>query len=301
MGSVAAAKIAENALGADISPGLMTGALPLPTWEGSPFYPLPLVPPVFSLVGSGAMALSEGSTEPLKRTLPLLVPGGVALSRARRSLSPEYVNYQQQGPDGRFPVFTDRGTLKGYYSPVQLAAKAMGLGTIDETKERELMGYLIKQRDILRTYRKDYLEAIYDNDTAKAAEIQEEFQSKYPELGKIYVQKKDLKTIELRKRITRLEKLLDTIPPEYREEYGQLVGYTLAEEAQELLGVDPILLGTAGMTSRTRPRSWSGQPIQAPNINLGSFGQGEQAPTLTQPLQQSDLSAGRAFAGFGGF
>jgi len=285
LGRVGAASTAIYAAGknmadVDLSSGLIWGALPLPQGEGSPFHPFPVVPPVIGIAGAGVQALHSGSVDPLKRVAPLLVPGGIALNRARNFLSPEFAGYNERTPDGKIPLYSKSGALTGNFSGMQLVGRSIGMGSMTATKERELMGYLLAQRDSIRTIRREYMEALSEGDITGAEEVQEEFKKRFPGLGKITVKSQDMQAIQLRRRVTRLERVLDTLPAQYRHQYGELVSTTLGMEAQSLLGVDPTLLEKPRMSFRNRPRTRNtNQRSSSARLNTSSVGL-QQLPQL---------------------
>jgi hypothetical protein len=266
MASTAIYQAGKNLLGMDLSPGLMTGALPLPMSPNQPFYPFPIVPPAVSLAGAAGMAAMEGSLEPLEYSTSLLVPGGVAGAKAFRALSPTRADYENRTPDGRIPLYTGEGKLLGYQTPLQLIGRAMGLGSLDQVRERELMQYLISQREEIREVRKEYIHALTQGDIEKANEIKRQYEQMFPQAGQLEVRQKDLDAAMLQKRITRLESVLDTLPPDLRPLYGQMVGTALGNEAESLLGVDPGLLAAPNMTRRRRPRSYPQPPSPAVSV-----------------------------------
>jgi len=292
-GAAAAYELGQGLLDVDLSAGLVTGALPLPMGPDAPFYPFPLVPPTLGLMGAGVAALQSGSMQPLTQQLPVVIPSGVALARAQRYLYPfipqgarkilasEYADYPTRTADGRIPLYTSQGVLKGYHTPMQLIGRAMGLGAMSTEKERDLMEYLMKQRDIIREYRREYLEAIVSNDYHKAEKVQKEFQRHFPELGPIVIHQRDLDAIRLRREIPRLERVMDTIPEQYRPFYGRMVGEILAGEAQRLMGVDPALL-MAPRTTATRRRQM--QQVSRGVRRGGMLGVGlPRLPSLQSP------------------
>lgn len=246
---------AQEFFGQDISRGLMFGALPTPV-EGSPFYPAPFVPPILSLAGGAAQALWEGDVRPLARQLPITVPGGLQLARMSSVLAPgvaevigrQYAGYDQKSPDGRIPLYTSRGRLRGYLTPMQLYMQALGLppgGPGAMQREREMVQYLVAQRDRIRAARAEFLQAIVENDTRKALRIRDEFEGLYPGL-KLQVRSQDLRAVHLRTMIPRLEKMLEDLPKDVRPLFTEMVTTALMQEAENLLGIDPMLLSTAG-------------------------------------------------------
>lgn len=262
-------ELGREVLGKDISHGLVFGALPSPQ-EGQPFYPLPFVPPALSLAGGAMMDVWEGGEQRrTARNLPLLVPGGLGLARAAGAVSPEaakfvgrnYVDWDRKLPDGRVPMFTRDGSFRAYLTPFQVWGMALGAWgeTPPAVKERELLQYLLGQRDRIRTYRRDYIDALaVQNDPGEADKIQTEFQEVYPGLGPLQFTKKDLRAVHLRKMVPRLERILEQLPSEYRGQFGAMVSAALLGRGDELLGVDPLLFTTKDRISARDP--WRERP-----------------------------------------
>lgn len=251
----------KELLDADISHGLVWGALPMPQ-PGRPLGELPFVPPVVSL-GAGAVGdLMSGEFRHTRRSLPILVPGGLAAARlapilgegVAEPLGRGYADYSAQLGDGRIPTYTSKGQLRGYYTPTQVWMEALGIppgGPEGGRKEQELNRYLLAQRDRIRGYRKEFLEAIADNDTNRAREIQEEYEQVYPGLGGLQAKPNDLRAIHLRRMVPRLERVLESLPADVRPMFAQVIQATLLEQAESLIGVDPYLL-QASPTIRSR-------------------------------------------------
>jgi hypothetical protein len=221
-GSTALYLGARNLLGVDLSAGLMVGALPVPAYEGAPFYPWPLVPPAVGVLGIGAKALMTGTTRDLPSAAALLIPGGIGARKAYRALAPKYADYQNKTPDGRIPLYNDKHALIGAVTPLQLTLRALGLKPAGIAAEQGAAKWLLAQREKIRAYRRDYLQALMENDTHKANSIQKEFQKAYPELGQLQVKKSDIKALENRREISRLHRIEKGIPSAYRPLFSQI-------------------------------------------------------------------------------
>jgi hypothetical protein len=246
---------AQEFLGQDVSRGLMFGALPVPG-EDQPFFPFPFVPPALGLPAAAVSDLLTGEFKSLRFQLPLLVPSGVAAGRFTTALAPgvaeilgrETAAYDQRRPDGRIPLFSRGGSLRGFVTPLELYMDGLGFppaGPQSLQLEQELEGYLISQRDRIRGIRKDFLDALLiENDARKAANVNETFKQLYPGFGGIQVRPQDLRAVQLRAMVPRLEKALESLPSDMRPFFGQLVSTALLNEAENLLGVDPLLLQT---------------------------------------------------------
>ena len=233
--SAGAYSVAKNLAGVDISSGLMTGALPVPAFEGAPFYPWPLVPPAFAVAGEAVKAVGTGDASALGRTASLMVPGGIAMRRLYKTLGPKYAKYEQRTEDGRVPVFNDKKSLVGAYTPWQLFMKSVGLAPTSQQAEYGAAKWLLTQREKIRAYRRDYLEAISDNDIRKSDQINRTFQKAYPELGPLQVKKTDITAIHNRREVSRLQRILKGFPKDYQPLFGHMISQSgLAGITQQL-------------------------------------------------------------------
>ena len=215
-GSAGLYTAAKNMAGTDLSPGLMWGALPLPVFENAPFHPFPFVPPMWSVLGTGVKALYGGNTQGLGSAASMLVPGGVAARRAYKTLGRKYADYGNRDERGRIPTYTDKGTLVGSFTPMQLMMKATGIKTTAQQGEQEMTKWLLSQRDKLRDFRRQYMEALTANDLEGAEKINNQFKNAYPQLGGIQVKKSDFTALDNRRQISRVNRVMKQIPKDYR-------------------------------------------------------------------------------------
>jgi len=280
--------------GADLSHGLMFGAMPAPYNENSPFYPMPLVPPLVQAAGAVASDVYQGEFNQTRYVLPLAVPAGVSLTRASGVLAPpiakalgrSYADYTHPRPDGTVPVFSSNGTLKGFKTHLQLFGDAVGWRTLTGDPEQDLNQYLLKQRDQIRDIRRKYIEAIAQNNTEKANQIHTMFKSVYPELGEIPIKKSDIRAVHLRRDLTRAERVLETMPRNARDVYGRMIGVALGDSASQFLGVDPQLLRSSRTpTIRSRdpyrvvPQGAASRQLQAMQDQLSPSNPGISSPS----------------------
>lgn len=232
-------EVAKNILGVDVSQGLMFSAVPQPTWQGQPFYPFPFVPPAVGVAGSAVQGIYGGNWEPLKRSVPLMIPGGLAADKARKALSPRYADYKNRTEDGRIPVYNDEGMLKGSYTPAELVLRSLGQQPTAMSAEGDVMGYLLRQRDNIRQYRRRYLESIHKNNLREASKINKQFQSKYPNLGKLTVKESDVRAVEDRKHISRLNRTLEGFSSADRPLFRALIEQGALGHIMQNLEKDP--------------------------------------------------------------
>jgi len=301
--------------GLDLSKGLLFGAAPTPDDPDQPFYPMPFVPPLVGLVGGVASDIFSGDNDwkQSRRNLPLLVPGGVSLARVTSYVSPElarflgrgYADFQNRGPHGEVPVYSADGSLKGYETPLQMFGRAVGWNSLTGDPEAELSQYLVKQRDKIRNYRREYIEAIANNDGAKQQSVEAAWKKEYPQLGEIIVKASDIQAVHMRHEVSRVERILQTMPEEARQLYGPMVGAVLGEASEQFLGVDPALL-VGGTTKQRDPQRVSQGSTFSQNIQAWGEQQSQPAQIReTASLGLRNDHVGRqpnqAFTAFEGF
>ena len=257
-GSIIALELGE-VMNVDMGDALIGGAVPTFQPTGKILAPLPVVPPFFQVLGSAGAGLASGDFTELVRSTPLLVPGGTQLFRAMGLAPPgmpgseigqtmakwagrTHADYSQPAMDGRIAVFSGRGTLKGYYRPWEIVKYGMGIRGGDIQKESELLEMMVKNRDTIREERKAYLEARFKNDAKGANDISTNFQQRFG--FQLPVTEKDMKAMQMRRNMTRIEQVIRTMPPgPAREQMIRIVAHTMGTQGQAVLGVDPMLLG----------------------------------------------------------
>ena len=245
--------LGKEALGSDISRGLLFGGIPQATDTGA-FAPLPIVPPLLQAAGSMGMAIAKGSTQPLRETLPLLVPGGIPLARAAgmvpggagvsQFIGRPYADYQNRTPDGRIPVYTSEGSLIGYYTTAQLYSRALGFGGQPKQAEQAVTTYLLKQRDYVRGLKRDVMQALYEGDAEHVLTLAQQYQSAFPRWGSLPIGPGEIRALHMRRDVSRIERLLETMPAQLRGEYVQMISAALGQNYPAILG-----LGGPGLTS----------------------------------------------------
>ncbi len=229
-GSTAAYHVGKNILGTDLSQGLMFGALPGPSFEGSPFFPSPFTPPALGVVGTLAQAAVTGETRPLGNAAALLTPGGIGFKRIHKTLSPRYADYKNRTPEGRIPLYGRNRALVGTFTPFQLVLRSFGITPTSMAGEWGGAKWLLTQREQLRGYRREYLEALSHNDMGRAGRVNRDFEKQYPELGPIKVKKSDIRAIQNRREVSRLNRILKGFPKQYRPLFEQIATQAVTEQ-----------------------------------------------------------------------
>jgi len=303
-GSIIAMELG-NAVGVDLEQALISGAMPTfqEGREGA-FGGFPIIPPAFQVAGNIAMGVTTGDFTEAMRTTPLLIPGGVGTframglipgvpfdlgQRASQLFERTYADYKQPAPDGRIAVYSGADTLRGFYSPWELVKQGIGIRSGDMRSEQELLSLLVKNRDSIRDARKSFLDARLQNNASGAQSIAERFEKQFGFV--LPVTEQDLEAMQVRRRVTRLEQVVRTLPPgDIRDHYIQLISSTLGASGQALLGIDPMLLGEAKPTREAARQPSGAGPISGPAANprgpyrTGPFDQVNPRTVGRQPL-----------------
>lgn len=276
--STAAYEMTRATTGADISQSLLYGALPLPEEGNRPFAPIPITPPVISIAGALAMDVfgGGGDFEQTRRSIPLLVPGGMQLARVLQTRIPavgkalgrNYADWDQRTPDGRIPVFTPNGQLIGYRSAWSLTMDSLGVpgkllkdGT--ENDERAVLQLYLGNRDRMREMRRQYIEATLDLDMVKAEAVANEYLRLYG--GPMQVRPQDFEAAKTRRFLPRIDKVLQSIPRDARPAFGVVAATALSGlQGRQFLGLDPGLLGIGLTRERVQLAEQQNQPAEDP-------------------------------------
>lgn len=274
-GSILALELGD-AMGVNTGDALIGGALPTFQPAGKILAPLPIVPPFFQVAGSALAGLGSGDYTELMRSTPLLLPGGTQLFRSMGLLPPgapgselgqvaakafqrTYADYSQPAPDGRIAVFSGKGTLKGYYRPWELVRYGMGVKGGDLEKEQLLLQTMVKNRDQIREERQAFMDARFRNNAKEANQIAENFSKRFG--FQLPVTTKDMKAMQMRRQMTRLEQVVRTMPPgPARDGVVQLIAATLGTTGEQILGIDPALLGQGSAVRQAARTANVGSP-----------------------------------------
>lgn len=267
-----------DVLGINLGDALMGGISPMfssVNEKGAILAPLPIVPPVIAL-GAGIASTLTGDWETIHRQLPLLVPGGVGLARAvgfipgssdvpkavARWLGRKHADYKGVNPlTGRIPVYTGQGNLTGYYSPWEITKYALGIrgGGIDE--EAQAAQQLAKDGDLMKQVRRNYTDALFANDPRKAAGIEAEYEKRFGH--RIAITINQIRAMQKRRKLTRIEKQLATLPREARPQYEKaltaagLLPRTSSGRRKAVTGPPPAYTNNMGLLDEFDPYSVS--------------------------------------------
>lgn len=211
-------------------------------------------------------------------------------------LGRKYVDYRSPGPDGKYPMYTKAGQLMGYFGPWDLVQIGTGVGRGGQgaRTERDLMGYLVSQRKRIREMRRSWLDRISVNDQAGAGRVKAEFERLYPDVG-LSIKKSDIQAIQMRREIPRLERILDTLPPDVRPIFSEIIQDALLAGSPALLGIDPQMLASGTARKRAagvRPHQPQYQGLMSPL---------RPKPGQISPRSQPVPDATSGFQSFAGF
>lgn len=233
-GASGVAKEFARSFGLDVSGGMAWEGLPFPTSD-RPFSPFPVVPPLLAIGGAAAMDVAGGKFDKTRYVWPMLVPGGLAASKALSMLSSkmaqytgrQYIDYNRPDEQGRYPMMTASGQLIQYLTPTQLLLQGMGMKPYDVTQEQEYMKYLMEQRDQIKAIRETMIQGISNNDNGMIGAATQEWRRMYPN-APLPVQRSDIQMIQDRRMLMRTERVLSTLPGSVRASMAAAVPAAVA-------------------------------------------------------------------------
>lgn len=226
-------EIGKNMLGADLSRGLpFSSATALA--GGSNFFSedkayIPL-PPAIEVPINMVRAAASGDMDLWSRTLPRLIPGGVALSRAlgvlpqtplALGMQRTYADYNNRTPDGKVPIYkVEDGSLVDYRDPSEMILRGLGADLGKWQQPGELDHYLTNMRDESTGYRQQFLLALKNGDSSKAQSVRAEYQKRF-KIPLTVTQQQVKDSIRLGE-VGRTERILGRLPSDIRELYTQV-------------------------------------------------------------------------------
>jgi hypothetical protein len=116
----------------------------------------------------------------------------------------------------------------------------------------------------------------------------------YPQLGPIKIKSSDIRAVHLRHDVSRIERVLETMPPEIRSQMGGAVQTALMHQADtgEFFGLDPeILQRQPTITARDKYRT----------VERRSPTRRVEKALETQEAPRASAEHGLSRAGFSGF
>ena len=188
--SAIAYEVGKNMLGADLSRGLSVGFIPDIDVEKDESLQLP-VPPFADAMYSGIRSvLAGGDKEIMSDVVPLLVPGGIAISRALGALpkseslqalglQKRYAAWDQRDEEGNVPVFDQDSRLLGMYSGSDIVLRSLGTDMGRFQNQGEVTQFLLKNRDQMRDLRRQWIAAVLANNMSQAQKVKANYERQF--------------------------------------------------------------------------------------------------------------------------
>lgn len=227
----------KGLLGADLSRGLAFSAATdiLPGFQGGRFderdSPIP-VPPVVDIPASIARALATSDRELMARTLPRLVPGGVALGRTLgafptlgvplSSLQRTSARWGEMTEDGQVPMYRESdNSFVGYQSATDVVLRGLGADLGRYQSRSDLDATLIKNRDLILELRREALRGLTMGEMGRVEAAQRQFLRRFG--IPLTVTPQQIRAYQEQRDAPRTERILDRLPPEVRPLYRNMV------------------------------------------------------------------------------
>ena len=222
-------EVGKNVLGADLSKGLYaSGAVgPLRGSLGQEDAPVP-IPPVIDIPWKLTQGLATQDMELLERTIPRVIPGGIALSRALGmaprvglpdpfNLQRQYADWNAQDEQGNIPIYEGTGQLIGHQDPVDLVLRSLGadLSSFDNPAARDR--YLATQAEEVRNYRRRAINHLIGGDIHRYKGVTAEFERRFK--LPLTISKSQLDSAMRVREEARGDRIVDQLPAASREDY----------------------------------------------------------------------------------
>ena len=188
--SAIAYEVGKNMFGADLSRGLAVGFVPDIDVEKDKELMLP-VPPFADALYSGVRSfMAGGDKEILSDVVPMLIPGGISISRAlgglpksetlqALGLQKRYAAWDQADQEGNVPVFDQTGRLMGMYSGTDIVLRSMGTDMGRFQNQGEVTQFLLKNRDQMRDKRREWIAAVLNNNMSAAQKVKANYERQF--------------------------------------------------------------------------------------------------------------------------
>jgi len=251
----------------DIIPGVSQGRLD----ERDAGSPIPM-PPVVDIPLDVVKSFITDDAALFGHTMSRLIPGGVALGRALGSV-PElpmmrfvgqsrYADWNSMNSLGTVPVFDSTGNLIDMRTPARLILEGLGADMGAFKDETQMMQYLLKQRDNIVDYRREYMNMVYGGRSDQAEVLAGEFQRRFK--VPLTVTKAQWEEFATRRGTPRVERQLDRMPEDVRDQYIKTVGETIPTEDFGVKNAEFIAKTKAA--ERTREQAYTIDPQVAAYI-----------------------------------
>ena len=188
--SAIAYEVLKDTVGADMSRGLVVGFVPDIDMDKDKTLPIP-VPPFADAMYSGVRSVLSGAdSEILADVMPLIVPGGVAISRAlgglpksdalqALGLQKRFADWSAPDPEGNVPVFDSAGRMLGMYSGTDIILKSLGTDMGRFQNQGDVTQFLLKNRDQMRDQRRQWIASVLGNDMMKAGKVKANYERQF--------------------------------------------------------------------------------------------------------------------------
>jgi len=233
--SAIAYDVMKNIAGADISRGLLVGFMPKIDVDRDKELQLP-VPPFMDAgyqVIRGVM--SGGDAEIMSNVTPLIIPGGVSISRALGSMGPsetlqaiglqkKYAAWDKIDQNGNVPMFDSDDRYLGSYSASDMVLKGMGTDLGRFGNQTEVTQFLLKNRDQMRDLRRQWIANVLGNNMQKAMSIKAQFEKQFG-MPLTVTQQQMREAVKMREQSV-ADRTMDTIDKDLQQQYRDLLSQT---------------------------------------------------------------------------
>jgi hypothetical protein len=244
--SAIAYETGKNVLDMDLSRGLFVGSI-AETFGGDRFFreqdptgslTSTLAPPALDIVLNAAQAIGSGDVEFLKEIIPRTIPGGVAVSRVLGAAPsvPGAIGLQRNFADwsnvkeGQVPFYKADGRFLGNMDASSVIFKALGADMRQFKEPQQLSGFMLKNRDQMREYRRNWISNVLSNNIQGAEDVKNEFERRFK--LPLTVSKSQLKNAVKLRESSVVARISDTMEVQARKPYREFVPDNYFDKAE---------------------------------------------------------------------
>lgn len=226
-------EVFKNMFDADVSRGLAVGWAPEIDVEKDKKFVLP-TPPFAEAMYSGVRAvMSGGDKEVMSDIVPLLIPGGVALSRAlggapksealqALGLQKKFADWSAPDAEGNIPMYDAEGRMLGMYSGADIVLRSLGTDMGRFNNQTEVTKFLLSNRDQMRDIRRQWIASVLGNDMMKAGKIKANYERQFG-MPLTVTQQQMKQAVRVREESVS-SRTIDSIDKDLKQQYQDIMG-----------------------------------------------------------------------------
>jgi len=201
--------------------------------------PIP-IPPAIQIASETSKWMTGQDNQFFKYTLPRVIPGGLAFSRATQALpelstmvglsegtlsdyTPQrrYTDWTKLDANGEVPVFDANGNFLAREKGTTQLMRGIGLDLTGFQNEAQLEQFLLQQSEQVGTFKTELKRLVRTHNYSEAKNLQEKFRSKFG--YELKLSRSDMRNMQRMREVPRTERILNRTPNELRPDLAAIV------------------------------------------------------------------------------